>query len=250
MQAWPFQNPHQTARKASESLQQWIIHEIAQKGGWISFAHYMSLALYTPLLGYYSGGSSKLGKEGDFITAPEITPLFGAALANPVSELLAQTAPQIMEFGAGSGALARDLLLELKRKGTVVERYIIVELSGELRARQEACLRDFSQVEWINALPSSFSGVVLGNEVLDAMPVQLVTKTETDGGKSGLDGMARDSLFLHAMRTNHCLRKSTHKLQMPIRSQPAISPKYTLKPSVSCSLWAACLARANALQQF
>ncbi len=192
--------PSPEARKASESLQQWIIHEIAQKGGWISFAHYMSLALYTPLLGYYSGGSSKLGKEGDFITAPEITPLFGAALANPVSELLAQTAPQIMEFGAGSGTLARDLLLELKRKGTVVERYIIVELSGELRARQEACLRDFSQVEWINALPSSFSGVVLGNEVLDAMPVQLVTKTETGWREVGVgwDGarfafLARDA---------------------------------------------------------
>lgn len=187
--------PSPEARKASESLQKLIIHEIAQNGGWISFAQYMSLALYAPQLGYYSGGSVKLGKEGDFITSPEITPLFGAALANPVGELLVQTAPQIMEFGAGSGALARDLLLELKRKEINVERYIIVELSGELRARQEQCLRDFPQIEWLTQLPSSFSGVALGNEVLDAMPVQLVTKTDEGWREVGVEWNGTQFVF-------------------------------------------------------
>lgn len=137
----------------------------------------MELALYAPTLGYYSGGAKKLGKEGDFTTSPEITPLFGAALAQPLSGLIAQTAPQIMEFGAGSGKLARDLLTELAFMGVTISRYAIVELSGELRARQQEMLRDFPQVVWLDHLPESFSGVMLGNEVLDAMPVHLVTKT-------------------------------------------------------------------------
>lgn len=169
--------PTSDALAASHTLQQLIIHEIEQQGGWISFAQYMSLALYAPLHGYYSGGAIKLGKEGDFTTSPEITPLFGTTLAQPVAAMLAQTSPQIIEFGAGSGKLACDLLNELDRLDVIVERYSIIELSGELRARQEQTLRDFPQVEWIERLPLSFSGIVIGNEVLDAMPIHLVTKT-------------------------------------------------------------------------
>ena len=169
--------PNQDALAASESLQQLIAREIGHGSGWMPFARFMDLALYAPQLGYYSGGAAKLGREGDFTTSPELSPLFGAALAQPVAHLLSQTALQMIEFGAGSGRLAFDLLTELTQLGIKVERYAIVELSGELRARQQRMLRDFPQVEWLDRLPDSFSGIVIGNEVLDAMPVHLVKKT-------------------------------------------------------------------------
>jgi SAM-dependent MidA family methyltransferase len=184
--------PSADALIASRALNDLIAGEIERNTGWISFAQYMELALYAPGLGYYSGGAAKLGKEGDFTTAPEITPLFGAALAQTIAGLLPQTAPQIMEFGAGSGKLARDILSELNGAGVAVERYFIVELSGELRARQEEMLREFPQVRWLDRLPPAFSGVALGNEVLDAMPVHLVVKT--------IDGWMERGIGLQAGR--------------------------------------------------
>jgi SAM-dependent MidA family methyltransferase len=168
--------PSPDALAASRSLHQLIANAIERNSGWISFARYMELALYAPGMGYYSGGAAKLGKDGDFTTAPEITPLFGAALANVAAGLMAQTRPQILEFGAGTGKLAFDMLTELLAIGVAIERYAIVELSGELRARQQEKLRAFPQVVWLDSLPEAFAGVVLGNEVLDAMPVNLVVK--------------------------------------------------------------------------
>ncbi|MET0266106.1 MAG: SAM-dependent methyltransferase [Duganella sp.] len=168
--------PSSDALAASHALQQLIAADIERHAGAISFARYMELALYAPGLGYYSGGSAKLGKDGDFTTAPEMTPLFGAALAHVAAGIIAQSAPHILEFGAGTGKLAFDILTELAASGVEVERYAIVELSGELRARQQHTLRDFPQVEWLDAMPDSFDGVVFGNEVLDAMPVHLVSK--------------------------------------------------------------------------
>ena len=168
--------PSADALQASRALLILIADEIRLQGGWISFARYMELALYAPGLGYYSGGAAKLGKDGDFTTAPEITPLFGKTLAQAAQDLLRQSAPQILEFGAGTGRLAFDILTELKACGVRLDSYGIVELSGELRARQQDLLRDFPQVRWHDQLPETFSGVVLGNEVLDAMPVHLVVK--------------------------------------------------------------------------
>lgn len=184
----PLQLPEPTADAlaASEALQQRIAAEIEHAGGWISFARYMELALYAPGLGYYSGGAVKLGKDGDFTTAPEITPLFGAALAHAAAPLLAQSAPQLIEFGAGSGKLARDMLTELAQMGAAPQAYFIVELSGELRARQQQTLRDFPQVQWLEQLPPAFAGVALGNEVLDAMPVHLVVKSEEGWRERGV----------------------------------------------------------------
>ncbi len=178
--------PSADALAASRSLQTLIANDIRRNSGWIPFARYMELALYAPGLGYYSGGAVKLGKEGDFTTAPESTPLFGNALAHVVADLMRQTAPQIIEFGAGSGKLARDILSELATMGVTVHRYLIVEVSGELRARQEKMLRGFPQVTWLEQFPPSFSGVVLGNEVLDAMPVSLVVKTEQGWKERGI----------------------------------------------------------------
>jgi SAM-dependent MidA family methyltransferase len=170
--------PEADALAASHALQQLIANEIALHDGAISFARFMELALYAPRLGYYSGGAAKLGRDGDFTTAPEITPLFGATLARVAASIIAQSAPNILEFGAGTGKLARDVLVALAAAGVVVDSYAIVELSGELRARQQEYLKDFPQVRWLDGFPERFSGVVLANEVLDAMPVQLVTKTE------------------------------------------------------------------------
>lgn len=170
------------AQRASRLLHNLIATEIRRQHGWISFARYMELLLYAPDLGYYSGGAAKLGKDGDFTTAPEITPLFGATLAHLATELIASTPalqPQILEFGAGSGQLAYDILSELatgENASRFPKAYYIVELSAELRARQQAKLRDFPQVQWMDQLPDAFSGVVIGNEVLDAMPVELVLR--------------------------------------------------------------------------
>ncbi|QBE63482.1 class I SAM-dependent methyltransferase [Pseudoduganella lutea] len=169
--------PSPDALAASQALQQQIAADVARHDGELSFARFMETALYAPRLGYYTGGAAKLGKDGDFTTAPEMSPLFGAALARVAADIIAQSAPNLLEFGAGTGKLARDVLTELAAMGVTVERYAIVELSGELRARQQEALRDFPQVVWLDGFPESFDGVVLGNEVLDAMPVHLVVKT-------------------------------------------------------------------------
>jgi SAM-dependent MidA family methyltransferase len=178
--------PSLDAQSASRALHKLIASDIETHSGWISFARYMEQVLYAPELGYYSGGAAKLGKDGDFTTAPEITPLFGATLAHVAAGLMEQTAPRIMEFGAGTGKLAYDLLTELKAAGVEIDSYQIVDLSGELRARQEETLREFPKVTWLDRMPSSFSGVIIGNEVLDAMPVNLVIKTENGWMERGV----------------------------------------------------------------
>ncbi len=187
--------PSLDAQAASRSLHHLIANEIRRNSGWITFAQYMELVLYAPGLGYYSGGAAKLGKDGDFTTAPEITPLFGAALAQVVAGLMEQTAPQILEFGAGTGKLARDILTELREMSVPIHRYSIVEVSGELRARQEKTLRGFPEVTWLDRFPPAFTGVVLGNEVLDAMPVNLVLKGERGWKERGIGLSDKNFVF-------------------------------------------------------
>lgn len=169
--------PSADAMAASEALKQHIIQEI-QHHQWISFARYMALVLYTPVLGYYSGGATKLGQSGDFTTAPEITSLFGTTLARIVVNVMQQTSPLIYEFGAGTGKLAKDILDALKDKNQLPDTYYIIELSGQLKAQQQRLLADYPMVKWLDQLPDKIEGCVIGNEVLDAMPVQLVVKTE------------------------------------------------------------------------
>ena len=160
-------------------LQARLIAEIQAEGGWIGFDRFMSAALYTPGLGYYAHDSRKFGhlpaSGSDFVTAPELTPLFGQALARQLAQALEATGTDALwEFGAGSGALARQLLDAL---GDRVRRYTIVDLSGSLRERQrEALAAHAHKVEWLSRLPERFSGVVVGNEVLDAMPVKLLAR--------------------------------------------------------------------------
>ncbi len=170
--------PPTDAAAVSARLRELIAGEIAAAGGWIGFDRYMELALYAPGLGYYAAGSHKLGDAasgGDFITAPEISPLFARTLAAQVAQVFAETAPRIVEFGAGSGVLARDLIAALSARGTPVAQYSIVELAADLRERQQHLLAG-RPVQWISTPPHDFVGVLLANEVLDVMPVQLFVK--------------------------------------------------------------------------
>nr|WP_235537917.1 SAM-dependent methyltransferase [Pelomonas sp. Root1217] len=154
--------------------------EIAAAGGWLGFDRFMSMALYEPGLGYYAGGRRKFGQmpsEGsDFVTAPEMSPLFGRALARQLAQAMdASGCRDVIEFGAGSGALAAQLIAELDALGAGLARYAIVELSAELRERQRERLSHWGgRVDWLDALPAELEAVVIGNEVLDAMPVQLI----------------------------------------------------------------------------
>ena len=166
------------SRRLAEALRGAIAAE-----GWLSFARFMEMALYAPGLGYYAAGAAKFGAAGDFVTAPEMTPYFGRALARQAAEAMAQSAPALLEAGAGSGRLAADLLAELERLDALPVHYDILELSADLRQRQRATLaaavpRLVSRVRWLDRLPERFSGVVLGNELLDAMPVHIVAWRE------------------------------------------------------------------------
>lgn len=171
--------PEPDALAHSRRLVDHIRADIEQAGGWISFRRYMELALYAPGLGYYAAGAAKLGPAGDFTTAPEMTPLFGRALARVAAAVLGQTGGDILELGAGSGRLASDLLLELERLDRLPARYRILEVSPDLRQRQRGLISEragrlLSRVEWLDRLPRSCSGLILGNEVLDALPAHLI----------------------------------------------------------------------------
>lgn len=175
----PLLEPNEEAKALSQELQALIYQRIKTQKGWISFSDYMRMALYTPRLGYYSAGSVKLGQKGDFITAPEITPLFGITLVNSLLPALNTTQGNILELGAGTGTLAVSIMRALEEKNGLPTKYIILEISADLRQRQEAYIQAelphlFSRFEWLNSLPASFEGVIIGNEVLDALPCHLI----------------------------------------------------------------------------
>ncbi len=172
-------------------LQTALKHRLNAADGWLPFDDFMQAALYTPGLGYYAHGSQKFGSlparlaadgtpiEGsDFVTAPELSPLFGACVGQQVAQALQATGTRsVFEFGAGSGALALQICELLEQVNQALEHYFIIELSASLRARQQATLAKFgSRVQWLDALPAQMQGVVIGNEVLDAMPVKLLVR--------------------------------------------------------------------------
>lgn len=172
--------PALSAEQAAHSTQ--LVNRIRDvidaNAGWISFERFMELALYEPGLGYYSAGGLKFGQAGDFITAPEISPLFSRCLANQCEEVLAHIGPaDILELGAGSGVMATDVLIELERIGALPQNYLILEVSADLKERQRARIQTLAphlaeRVRWLDAWPDKFRGIVLANEVLDALPVQ------------------------------------------------------------------------------
>jgi len=188
--------PALDAQKHSQQLLMLIEHEIAVAGGWIDFAQFMQLALYAPRLGYYTAGSKKFGVGGDFVTAPEISPLFAQTLAQQVAQILRICPGSILELGAGTGKLAVDLLLTLQRLEMFPEHYYILEVSDHLRQTQLEYLQQkltplqMQSVQWLSALPSTFSGLVLANEVLDAIPVHIVQRNEDGWHERGLTASA------------------------------------------------------------
>ena len=171
--------PSAAARAASEVLRARIHDRIAAAGGWLSFAQYMQAALYEPSLGYYSGGSIKFGQDGDFITAPELGDLFARALVATVAPMLASVyRPSILEIGAGTGRLAAQLLNVLDEAGIALDRYVILEPSAELRERQQQTLARFGgSVAWVDTLDGlELEGLIVANEVADALPVERFRK--------------------------------------------------------------------------
>ena len=178
--------PAPEAEKHSEQLVLKIQDEIQSAGGWLDFARFMQLALYATGLGYYSAGSQKFGDikkgGGDFVTAPQISPLFAQTLANQMIQVLQLTQGSVLELGAGTGKLAVDCLLTLAKLNGLPERYFILEVSDHLRQVQLETLSQtlpqdvLQRVEWLNELPQQFAGIVIGNEVLDAIPVNIVHK--------------------------------------------------------------------------
>ncbi len=181
---------NKTSSSVSEALTSQIAQRIAQSGGWLAFDEFMQTALYEPGLGYYTNGSVKLGSAAgsDFITAPELSPLFGQCLADQAAQVLQATNTQtIYEFGAGSGILALQICEHLAQTVCVLDRYFIIEISSELRARQQERLKHLGdRVQWLSSWPDQMQGVVIGNEVLDAMPVKLLARSQGQWHERGV----------------------------------------------------------------
>jgi SAM-dependent MidA family methyltransferase len=195
--------PGPSALAQSDALVAEIRAQLDAAGGWLSFDRYMERVLYAPGLGYYSGGARKFGLRADdgsdFVTAPELSPLFAATLARPLAEALEASGTRaVMEFGAGTGKLAAGLLNALDTLGAEFDSYSIVDLSGELRERQRDTIAAaapalLAKVRWLDALPERFEGVVIGNEVLDAMPVRLFAHSGGVWQERGV--VSRDGAF-------------------------------------------------------
>jgi SAM-dependent MidA family methyltransferase len=242
--------PSADARAASEALTQVIAAEIAARGGWMSFARYMELAMYAPGLGYYSGGSHKFGayhEGGDFLTAPELTPLYAQALARQVAQILAASSPLVMEAGAGSGKLAADLLPALDALGCAPTRYQILELSGELRARQQATLtehapRFIDRVEWLDELPERYSGCLIGNEVLDAMPTHALRWEDDDDGEGPEPRVLERGVGLSDGRLV-VAEQPAHGSLLAAASALPVAPPYRGEISLAARAWVSELAR-------
>jgi len=217
-----------------------IRREIVAAGGWLSFARYMELVLYAPGLGYYTAGARKFGAAGDFVTAPGLTPLFGHALARQVGQLMRAALPVVLEVGAGTGRLAADLLLELERLDCLPERYCILDLSADLRQRQRDTLAEaaphlLSRVEWLDCLPESFAGVVIGNELLDAMPAHIVAWRETDIVERGV-ALAADGQLSWAERpASGALLAAAQE----IGEQGSLPPGFESEIGLAARAWAA-----------
>jgi SAM-dependent MidA family methyltransferase len=177
--------PPPDAAAHSSELAEHIARTVAAEGDWIPFSRYMELALYAPGMGYYTAGARKFGAGGDFVTAPEISPMFARCFAQQAVQVLDKVGGDILELGPGSGLFAADLYGELKSVGKAPERYRLLEVSPDLRERQRALIAtrfpgDIGRFEWIDTLPEKIRGMVIGNEVLDVVPFDIVHRNRGD----------------------------------------------------------------------
>jgi len=220
MPATTFPSPSPEALTHSELLTGLIRREIVAQNGWIPFTRYMEMALYTPGLGYYSAGSRKFGETGDFITSPELSQLFGRTLARQVAEIMSYSAPHVLELGAGSGKLAVDLLAELEKLGNLPDSYSILEISADLRARQQALIRKrhpqlLDRVKYLDVLPEMFSGAIIANEVLDALPVHLVHWRKSNISERGVALMDNNFVWQERQISDAALLQAAQNISVP-----------------------------------
>ncbi len=218
--------PSPDALQYSQKLVSRISDEIRQSNG-ISFRRYMEMALYEPGLGYYVAGAHKIGAQGDFITAPEISSLYSRCIANQCVDVIQNTNGDILELGAGSGIMACDILLELEKQQALPEHYYILDLSPDLKQRQQQTLQKqaphlLKRVSWLSQLPGQFNGIMLGNEVLDAMPVDVFTQQNDRVFEHHV--IIEDGKLLEQLRpANQILHQQVMALNIPHHATPYTS---------------------------
>jgi SAM-dependent MidA family methyltransferase len=230
----------------SDALLANIRDAIEREGGWLSFERFMEMALYEPGMGYYSGGARKLGADGDFVTAPEISPLFSRCVARQCAEVLKRIGGDVLEVGAGSGAMASDMLLELAVLDAAPPRYLILEVSADLRERQRATLAArapalLDRVAWLDRLPADFIGVIVANEVLDALPVQ---RFVIRGGQVNALGVTwqLNALDWSEVRADKALTSSVRQIERDIGR--VLPDGYSSEVNLRLAPWIAGLAHA------
>ncbi len=239
--------PDHSALAISQMLTDVLHQRIEAANGVLPFDQYMSSVLYEPALGYYSAGSRKFGEAGDFITAPEISPLFSRCLANQCAEVLSGIDNGIiLELGAGSGVMAKELLLELQRLEQLPDEYWIMEVSADLKQRQQTCLKQtlpnyYERIIWLDTLADkTFSGVLLANEVLDALPVKRVVKTEQEFFELGVSNKA-NGFSWQLMPLSAELESSLTKLSPAVLS--AIPEDYRIEINIGLHAWLSTFAQ-------
>ena len=219
-------SPEPEALGRSSLLRQQIVAMIDAAGGFLSFDQYMQETLFAAGLGYYSGSATKFGSAGDFVTAPEMSALFGQALARQIEQIMAHSSREILELGAGSGRLALDILTSLQQLGMPLPRYRILDVSGNLRARQQQLFSDKApelqpHVEWLDALPDQLRGVVIANEVLDAVACEIYQLQQDGWFEIGV-GQQQGELLEASRRIEGCL--PLHLQQIAAELDPAALP--------------------------
>ena len=234
----------------SATLVDLVRTRIESARGWIDFAEFMNLALYTPGLGYYSAGARKFGAAGDFVTAPEVAPVFSRCLAMQCAEVLRELGPaaRILELGAGSGVMAADLLAELEQQGALPAAYCILDLSADLRERQQETLARrvphlLQRVHWLDGLPEPFEGLIIANEVLDALNVE---RFAMRGGQVNALGVSQElgRLTLAEVRAGARLEAAVRRIERD--TGVALPDGYESEVCVGLPSWLQSIAQCQA----
>ncbi len=241
--------PSADALAHSEKLIARIREEIDAHDGSITFRRYMEMALYELALGYYVAGTHKIGAQGDFITAPEISPLFSQCIAQQCQEVLTTLQQDkianssILELGAGSGKMAVDILLTLETQSCLPETYYILDLSPDLKWRQKETLEHKAPhllhlVKWLPQLPENFNGIIIGNEVLDAMPVDVFTQLKENIFEHHI--IWQDDKFVEQLQpASKALSQTVQALKIPLEATP-----YTSEINPNLEAWFKALSKS------